>query len=289
MSRRVQWESGSLWARLKAQTEQGKETGALSSINTTAQTVKSRGIPFKVYVLANLAKKAKAREQQEKTKPANPFLPYEENLYVTDISETHLCLLNKFNVVNHHFLIVTRAFESQENWLNLADFEALKKCLSEVGGLGFFNGGKVAGSSQPHKHLQVLPTEENPLPIEQAIASLEKEIIVRSPLLPYHHAILRWQTFPTPQQISENYHQLLNAVGITSDRQQGTQTAPYNFLCTREWMMLVPRSQEKYANISVNSLGFAGSLLVKDTATLDQLIEISPIKLLSIVGLSRGL
>ncbi|PZO19533.1 MAG: phosphorylase [Leptolyngbya foveolarum] len=286
MSRQVQWESGSLWLRLKAQAEHGKKTGSLKSINTTAETVESGGIPFKVYVLANLAKKEKAKKQQGKTKPDNPFLPYEEDLYVTDISETHLCLLNKFNVVDHHFLIVTKAFESQENWLNLADFEALAKCLLEVDGLGFFNGGTVAGSSQPHKHLQVVPTAGESVPIERAIAPLKKGVVGRSPLLPYHHAILRWQTLPSPQQILENYHQLLNAIGIISEHWQGTQTAPYNFLCTREWMMLVPRSQEKYANISVNSLGFAGSLLVKNKAMLDQLIAMSPIELLSIVGLN---
>jgi len=288
MSRQVQWESGSLWRRLKAQTEHGKKTGSLHSINTAAKTVESGGILFKVYVLANIARKEKAKEQQGKTRPANPFLPYEDDLYVTDISETHLCILNKFNVVDHHFLIVTKAFESQENWLNLADFEALAKCLLEVEGLGFFNGGTVAGSSQPHKHLQVVPTAGGLVPIEKAIAPLEKDVVVRSPLLPYRHAILRWQTFPSPQQILENYHQLLNAVNITSEHWQGTQTAPYNFLCTRQWMMLVPRSQEKHANISVNSLGFAGSLLVKNAAMLEHLIKMSPIELLSSVGINQS-
>ena len=286
MGRKVQWESGSLWSRLEAQTAHGHKTGELHSIDTTFATVESGGIPFKVYILANLSRKEDARKEQGKTKPANPFLPYEEDLYVTDISDTHVCLLNKFNVVDHHFLIVTKAFEPQENWLNLADFEALTKCLSEVDGLGFFNGGTVAGSSQPHKHLQVVPTENEPVPIEKAIAPLEKNAVVRSPQLPYRHAILRWETLPEPRQVLENYHQLLNAIGIESDRWQGTQTAPYNVLCRRQWMMLVPRSQEKYAGISVNSLGFAGSLLVKDSATLEQLIDISPIKLLSIVGFS---
>ena len=46
----------------------------------------------------------RARQQQGKTAPANPFLPYEEDLYVCDLSPTHVCLLNKFNVVDHHFL-----------------------------------------------------------------------------------------------------------------------------------------------------------------------------------------
>ncbi|MEO0808078.1 MAG: phosphorylase, partial [Cyanobacteria bacterium J06643_4] len=65
------------------------------------------------------------------------------------------------------------------------------------------------------------------------------------------------------------------------------QTAPYNLLCTRQWMMIVPRSQEKFAGISVNSLGFAGSLLVKNQQTLEALKAIGPVTLLEHVGYSR--
>lgn len=57
-------------------------------------------------------------------KPANPFLPYDEALWVGHLSDTHTLLLNKFNVVQHHLLVVTRQFESQLDWLTEADFEA---------------------------------------------------------------------------------------------------------------------------------------------------------------------
>ncbi|MGB5914181.1 MAG: phosphorylase, partial [Phormidesmis sp.] len=80
------------------------------------------------------------------------------------------------------------------------------------------------------------------------------------------------------------YLMLLNAVGIDTTDMDGVQTAPYNLLCTRQWMMLIPRSQEKYADISVNSLGFAGSLLVKNEEELAKLQEIGPMTLLEQVG-----
>ena len=41
----------------------------------------------------------------------NPFLPYDPALLVAPISPTHVALLNRFNVVDDHFLIVTRSFE----------------------------------------------------------------------------------------------------------------------------------------------------------------------------------
>lgn len=43
----------------------------------------------------------------------------------------------------------------------------------------------------------------------------------------------------------------------------------YNFLCNRHWMMLIPRRKECFERISVNALGFAGYLLVKDTKSLN--------------------
>ena len=63
-------------------------------------------------------------------KPANPFLPYEEALWVEHLSDTHTLLLNKFNVVEHHLLVVTRKFESQLDRLNREDFEAVWKTIA---------------------------------------------------------------------------------------------------------------------------------------------------------------
>ncbi len=297
---RIPWAAGSLWQKLKTQTQHGLSTGALQSIETATEYVEAEGIRFLIRVLANLSRKEKARKQQGKTAPSNPFLPYEQDLYVTDISPTHLCLLNKFNVVDHHFLIVTREFEPQENWLTLADFDALVRCLNEVDGLGFFNGGKIAGASQPHKHLQVVPLVDMELPIEVAIAQTKPQSEKsQSPLLPFDHAITYLDFIDITASTTVNYNKaahsyldsyqkLLNAVGIDSpDDWKGEQTAAYNLLCTRRWMMIVPRSQEKYAGISVNSLGFAGSLLVKNKEKLEQLKQLGPMKLLQQVGYSR--
>ncbi|MEL7495608.1 MAG: DUF4922 domain-containing protein [Cyanobacteria bacterium J06554_11] len=325
MTGRIPWQAGSLWSKLKAQTRHGLEVGALQPVETQVEylpcdlpadssvNISAGDFRFTVHILANLSRKQKARSQQGKTAPANPFLPYEDNLYVTDVSASHLCLLNKFNVVDHHFLIVTRQFEPQENWLTLADFEALSQCLGDVNGLAFYNAGTLAGASQPHKHLQVVPYTDALLafPIEHVITETklvkQEANVWTSPLLPFEHAIAllgknvrnenRQQTDNATQakQYLVNYRSLLNAVGINHRHEggaddvlwQGAQTAPYNLVCTRQWLMVVPRSQEKFVSISVNSLGFAGSLLVKNQQKLDQLRQIGPMKLLQKVGCPR--
>jgi ATP adenylyltransferase len=53
---------------------------------------------------------------------------------------------------------------------------------------------------------------------------------------------------------------------------------------TRQWLMLIPRSQESYNGIEVNALGFVGALLVRNVSQLEQLQTIGPFPLLKKVG-----
>ncbi len=286
---RKPWQPGTLWSKLKAQTDHGIATGALASIDTESEIVVDGELAFIVRILTNLNRKAQARKVQIKQK-TNPFLPYNPNLYVTDVSDTHVCLLNKFNVVDHHFLIVTRGFESQLNWVTLADFEALHRCLSEVAGLFFYNGGPQAGASQPHKHLQIVPQKSMVFPIETAVrtVSFVEEGIGQSPQLPYVHRIAQMTLEEDASQWLQQYRQLLASLKIDdpTGQWQGDQCHAYNLLGTRNWMMIVPRRQDDYLGVSVNSLGFAGSLLVKNQEQMDQLKKIGPMTLLQQVGLT---
>ncbi|MDY6805529.1 MAG: DUF4922 domain-containing protein [Cyanobacteriota bacterium] len=289
-------EPGTLAEKIAAQTTHALECGALKPIPTDYEFVEDGNLRFLVRISSNLARKDKAKKQQKKAKDFNPFLPYEEDLFVADISESHISLLNKYNVVDRHLLIVTRQFEEQENLLTLADFEAVGACLAEIDGLVFYNGGKNAGASQRHKHLQMIPLplapEGPPLPIEPAIAAAKFEgDIGTTPDFPFLHAIAKLDIgkASSPQEAAEatleSYFSLLHAVGVRgSDGMKGKQSDAYNLLATREWMLLVGRSREDFESISVNSLGFAGSLFVKNSEQMKALKERGPITLLTHVA-----
>ncbi len=288
---------GSLWQKITERTAHALACGALQPIPTECEFVENSGIRFLVRILSNLARKDAAKKQQDKKtassgKEFNPFLSYEEELFVADISETHLCLLNKYNVVDSHILIVTRSFEEQETWLTEHDFEAMWACMAEFECLAFYNGGKIAGASQRHKHLQIvpLPLGDGPqTPIDEAIASATfDDTVGRIPSFPFRHAIARGDPdlVKSPQEAAkitqQCYHNLLGAVGIevTGDRQSGA----YNLLATREWMLVVPRSREDFQSISVNSLGFAGALLVRNQQQMQILKDCGPMTVLSTVA-----
>jgi ATP adenylyltransferase len=274
-------EPNTLVQKAIAQTHYALSTGALHPIPTEYELIDDRGISFLVRILVNLVRKEKAK--QEKPKDFNPFLPYEKDLFVSDISETHLCLLNKYNVVENHLLMITRDFEAQDNYLTLADFAALAYGLKEIKGLGFYNGGKLAGASQKHKHLQLVPfplmPHQQTLPIEIGI---QKAIFTQgigvSPLFKFPHGLILLNNFDNPEQLLKNYDHLLNYLGI---KKKGIICPyAYNLLVTRNWIMLVKRSQETYQGIPVNSLGFSGALLAKNQAQLELLKQITPLQLL---------
>ncbi|OUL24983.1 phosphorylase [Nostoc sp. T09] len=293
---------GTLWKSVIERTESAWKCGALLSIPTEFEFVEQGGVSFLVRILSNLVRKDAAKQKQAQQtallgKDFNPFLPYDEDLFVADISETHVCLLNKFNVVDYHLLIVTRTFEEQESLLTLEDFAAMWACLAEYDGLAFYNGGQVAGASQRHKHLQVVPlpltTSEAAIPIEPLLAEAEFQgAIATIPGLPFTHAFAQlnpdWAESPltAAQTTLELYHALLTAVGITAVN-SNKQSGAYNFLATREWMLIVPRSQEEFAAISVNSLGFAGALLVRNQEQMQILKEHGPMNILKSVAIPR--
>ena len=291
---------GTLWSETTRRTKIARECGALKSIETEYHLIEQDEIPFIVRTLSNLTRKEQARKQQHQQenkigKRIDPFLPYEPDLFVGDISSTHICLLNKFNVVDNHLLIVTRAFEEQTDLLNLQDFTALWSCMQEIDGLAFYNGGKIAGASQRHKHLQLIPlpflSDVVDLPIEKAIADTKfQDSLGKIDNFLFRHSIasLEIDLHQPPELAAEHmlqsYYALLNQVGFQLNSQTQKQPGAYNFLATRNWMLIVPRSQESFQNIPINALGFAGSLFVRDHSSLKLLQKLTPLRLLTEVA-----
>ncbi len=275
-----------LWANTVAVTRRALETGALEPIATDKVTVEDGGIPFMVHVLAQQEPKEQARKAQDEA-GTNPFLPPDPDLVVADVSDSHLCLLNRFTVFDHHLLIVTRRFSDQLSLLDSADFHALAACMAEVDGLGFYNAGAVAGASQEHKHLQLVPLPLSagplPAPVDAVLGELAPMTrATTSTVLPFPHAVIgRDGSRIAPGaalELHRLYLDLLAAVGIHGPNR------PYNLLLTRRWMLVVPRRAEHFDGVSVNGLGFAGSLLVRNRRQLDLVRRCGPLQVLASVS-----
>lgn len=208
-------------------------SGALQPIATQTEVIDG----FVVRAASTLAAKAAAVQRTD------PLGDYEPDLFVGDVGSTHYVLLNKYPVVPHHLLIVTRRFAPQEELLDAADFDALAALIGELDCLGFYNAGRDAGASQARKHLQLVP------------AAVPLEGLITRGALPFRHA---YAPLPRLDALHRLYRELIAPWAAM----------PYNLLATRRWLLVVPRRQEHYQSISVNALGFAGSLFVRNSDEL---------------------
>jgi len=277
---------GSLWGRLTTASARALDSGALQPIRTRRRALDTDGACFIVRSPSGRGRKTRATGGRG----ANPFLPYEPEMFVAEVSATHVALLNKFSVIDHHLLIVTREFENQDQPLTASDFEALWLCMAEFDGLAFYNGGRQAGASQPHKHLQMIPLPMTPgesrFPTEPFLAHATGAAgEMTSPDLPFRHAIASvdpsW--IDRPESAGEATRRVYRAV---RDR-LGITSGPYNLLVTREWLVVVPRSRERFGSMSINALGFAGSFFVRNDDEFEQLRESGPLTALAHDGLPR--
>lgn len=291
-------QTGVLQPAIAQCTKRALVCGALQPIATTQLLLTHSGVEFLVRSVSSLTRKEMAgqKDRQRSGPDYNPFLPPEPELTVAQVSDSHLAVLNKFNVIDQHLLIVTRRFEHQETLLTQADFRALWRCLQEFDGLAFYNGGKVAGASQRHKHLQLVPLPLAPgmigTPLDKVWSTvMEVGKLISVPVLPFRHVFM---LLPDGQSEKledaaayslKTYRHMLKRVGIKPVPGDGLerQSAPYNLLLTRRWMLLVPRSRESCEGISVNALGFVGSFFVRNKTEMETVRRLGAMEVLTAV------
>ncbi|HPR06103.1 MAG TPA: DUF4922 domain-containing protein [Denitromonas sp.] len=256
--------------------------GALQPIETDQVLLSDHGIPFVVKWISRRDGQVH-RHKPTRSATHNPFLPPEPTLTLGAIGQHHLVLLNKYPVMTRHLLIVTRDFEAQTRLITDDDLAALGSILAAHGGLGFYNAGERAGASQDHKHLQWIPDLP---PLAQRVAD---QPIDTTALFGFRHACASlpaalWSSEAIGAALGQCYRTLLMQLGIEP---KALELPPYNLLMTREWMCVIPRSVERWQQMSINALGFAGSLFVKSRDQLDPLAQTGPLEILRAVGEPR--
>lgn len=272
--------------------EAATHSGALQSIHTERTVLEQAGIAFLVRWVSSLAVKDASRVNAAVHRDAdfNPFLPPERDLTVTALGPHHLAVLNKYPVIARHLLIVTREFEDQTTPLGEADFAALGCVIGGLGGLGFYNGGLQAGASQRHKHLQWIPDASEGIRLQTFTRALPRHHPVTTPAhhpaLPWRHCFVRMpDVIGAPDAAAggllEAFRRACASLGIDP---HSNPMPPFNMLTDGTWMVVIPRSRERHAEISVNALGFAGSLFVRHPEQIETVRRLGPLRLLAEVA-----
>ncbi|KIJ49601.1 hypothetical protein M422DRAFT_74641 [Sphaerobolus stellatus SS14] len=288
------------------------QSGDLLFFESTIHSHQDEYAKFEIRLCPALQQKPHSPTLEKKKD--DPFAaPYIPKLFVAEAKaadEDFVVILNKYSVVPKHFLLITKAFKSQSSPLSppeLLQTYLLLLAAQKAGEryIAFFNCGRSSGASQPHKHIQFLPVDEDGPPIEK----LARSQVVEKAAEPFSIGKLPYANFlyRLPESLrssseegilnalSEAFLQLLDLCISSMRRSPDIQPGPpsYNFILTLDHMHLIPRSKEEHIlaktgePLNVNSLGFAGMLLVKDEAELEALKEEGVTKILRNVGLPR--
>lgn len=188
------------------------------------------------------------------------------------ISKTHSIVYNKYPVFKDHLLVITRAYENQSIRLTANDLIVTYQTLFAVKGFAFYNSSKVAGASQEHKHLQVLGYEnfDNDF-FKQIRKSFEhvqltdKEEYKQVQCWVFEEWIYAGIKFRKvgSKDTQEEYAEYLKKVyelgmGLLG---QYHNTTDYNLVMGEDYLLVVPRSQEKFqGKVSLNGFALIGSL-----------------------------
>ncbi len=274
------------WNKALETTKCAVERKALIPIETSKKYIKSK---FDDFFEVRTLKTKHSLGLSEYGPTSNPFSPWDKNLEISLILDSHVLILNKYPVQLGHMLLITSQWQPQNGWLNPSDWEALCKVNLDTQGLWFFNSCPLSGASQPHRHLQLLRRGKGELncPRESWFLRLlncelkqetivERSVVVRSNRGEFSK--------PSSKLFYENYLNMASELGLGSPNSTTKPLHPYNLLITPDWMALIRRSTECAFGFSINALGFAGYLLSIDQSNESWLSKNGPEKLLEYVS-----
>lgn len=259
------------WKKALERSEQALRQQALVPLSTSR--VEIHGPNADQFELRELNDRLPKHHRSEGPK-INPFRPWDPELAIDNVGNDHVLILNKYPVQTGHMLLITREWASQVDWLTLKDWRALVSVDNDSTGLWFLNSGPLAGASQPHRHLQLLPREsdarscprvewfERLLDARSAKRDLNNDPLTRSCMIARRPSCM--DPHDEARELHALYRHLANALRLGNKESCELPQAPYNLLLTRSWMALIRRRCEQANGFSINALGFAGYLLATE-------------------------
>jgi len=289
-----------LWYKVQKTDAIARRSGSIVCFESTTEVVSDGGLQWIIRFAPSLMKKPSISTSEAKLSFFDPFdeKNLDRNVYIDTLFGTHNLLLNKFCVLPLHVVLVTKVFQYQDQSLNEIDFRAIWHIMTNLDPIVFFNCGKNSGASQPHKHIQAIPLSSFGDDISDSILSPELVLLknregnndlFRIPQFLFRHICCKIEQGLNKQLTTRGIEEFLTGCYqelLTENLENEMQS--YNFIMTRKWMLLVPRSRENFISknsitISLNSLAFIRLLLAKNEDELQLIKTIGPLEILKSV------
>lgn len=236
----------------------------------------------------------------------DPFAAPRDNV-VLEMAE-YTCVLNKYALEKEHFLIVTNEFYPQQGRLRESDLDMIHSTVNQLPNrYCFFNGGHLAGASQEHRHFQFLTLPKSSWPQQihdQPGKQVSGDQVRCHPDINAHHFFLPiHDANPLALQASFDllYNHAKQAVESTTrhenngdenendDNHGEEEEMAYNFLMTKQYMLLFPRRHEEWDEheIGVGGTCLVGSIMVTKQTDLKHVQSVGIKRILEYVGFPK--
>lgn len=203
--------------------------------------------------------------------PGSDLYCPDPRMKIAVLNQTHDLAFNMFCVDRPQFLLLTLdSWRRQDELLDGDDFEAALQML-RIPGLGdelyvIFNGGREAGCSRVHKHLQGL---RGPPP---AFGNFVEEGLRGTvPFKYFAHRFEEGFEGVTGKRVVEVYLKLIreakNALGI----EQSEKRCPHGLFMWKDWLVVIPRRKAgvEGTKASAATAGMLGSAWLSEDSPVD--------------------
>lgn len=259
---------------------------SFSDGDTSIQCNSENGMMYWIRYVPTLLTKPERGDTPANSDPLGEHEPELLVLQNMDIIEREYKLvLNKFPIMPNHSLLITNAYRHQNGMLTPSDLIKCYTLLEQVDTSTerhfiIFNCGPESGSSQNHKHLQLLQFVDGFIPFQDKLCNDVEPFLPSAKLAPlqdrfvsFAHFVVPLPDAPTEDYLMTCYVSLFQHMLTFANNNNNNKNEPpvsYNFILTRDWLCLVPRSSIRARSLPVgfNSLGYIGLVIIKEEGTL---------------------
>lgn len=188
--------------------------------------------------------------------------------------------------MKYHMLITSREFEDQAAPLSREDFLQTLLVMKALNGVYFYNSGEHSGGSQPHRHLQCLPSQSRESLITEQLLLYalnpahrgEQGEIVGFPKFGFCHGMVLLPPELELEELAEHTHRAYLRLyeRFIPALRDGAKVS-YNLIGTEHFLLLVPRRKEFCHGLaSLNAMAFTGSIMTKRPEDYSRMVAYTP-------------
>lgn len=250
---------------------------------------------------------AKAKAKGREWGPGSDMYLSDPRLVVARLNGgTHELALNLFAVDDAQLMVLTAdTYRRQSEPLDADDVAAALAVLRDLGEEVYviYNGGREAGCSRMHKHMQGLRGPPHAFHVMVAEEEEDGDGAGKVPFVFFKHRFAEGFGGTPAEEVFRVYERLLarsrDALGLGGpggvdggEKREGQEEGeeggcPHNVVMWRDWLLVIPRRRAELGRASANAVGMCGSPWVPERDQVDEWLRLGPGEVLAALGVPR--